>query len=106
MQIALYYAPITCALAPYITLTEAGAEFEVRPLNLLEHTGVTAFQRSKFKDVAAFKGTEALHRPQDSRVMATTVNAKRETIALIGSDKVEGTAEYVQPTARLVQCKG
>ena len=25
--------PITCALAPYITLTEAGAKFEVRPLN-------------------------------------------------------------------------
>ena len=34
MTIALYYAPITCALAPYITLTEAGAEFEVRPLDL------------------------------------------------------------------------
>jgi glutathione S-transferase len=33
MQIALYYAPITCALAPYITLIEAGATFEVRPLN-------------------------------------------------------------------------
>lgn len=33
MKIALYYAPITCALAPYITLTEAGAEFEVRALN-------------------------------------------------------------------------
>src|SRR6185312_13145967 len=34
MQIVLYYAPITCALAPFITLTEAGAEFEVRSLNL------------------------------------------------------------------------
>jgi glutathione S-transferase len=33
MEIALYYAPITCALAPYITLTEANAKFEVRPLN-------------------------------------------------------------------------
>ena len=33
MEIALYYAPITCALAPYITLTEAGAKFEVRLLN-------------------------------------------------------------------------
>lgn len=33
MEIALYYAPITCALAPYVTLTEAGAKFEVRPLN-------------------------------------------------------------------------
>jgi len=28
MDIVLYYAPITCALAPYITLTEAGAKFE------------------------------------------------------------------------------
>ncbi len=34
MSIVLYYAPITCALAPYITLTEAGANFEVRPVNL------------------------------------------------------------------------
>jgi len=34
MDIALYYAPFTCALAPYITLTEAGAAFEARPLNL------------------------------------------------------------------------
>jgi glutathione S-transferase len=33
MEIALYYAPTTCALAPYITLTEANAKFEVRPLN-------------------------------------------------------------------------
>ena len=34
MDIVLYYAPITCALAPYITLTEVNAEFEVRPVNL------------------------------------------------------------------------
>ena len=27
MKIALYYAPNTCALAPYLTLTEAGADF-------------------------------------------------------------------------------
>jgi glutathione S-transferase len=33
MEIVLYYAPITCALAPYITLTEAAATFEARPLN-------------------------------------------------------------------------
>jgi glutathione S-transferase len=33
MKIALYYAPNTCALAPYVTLTEAGADFEVRSLN-------------------------------------------------------------------------
>jgi len=29
----LYYAAATCSLAPYITLTEAGADFEVKPLN-------------------------------------------------------------------------
>jgi len=33
MQLILYYAPITCALVPYVTLTEAGAPFEVRALN-------------------------------------------------------------------------
>jgi len=33
MQLILYYAPITCALVPYVTLTEAGAPFEARPLN-------------------------------------------------------------------------
>jgi glutathione S-transferase len=33
VEITLYYAPITCALAPYITLTEAGAKFDVRPLD-------------------------------------------------------------------------
>lgn len=37
MEIVLYYAPITCALAPYITLTEAGAVFEVRALNLRQN---------------------------------------------------------------------
>lgn len=34
MDIALYYAPVSCALAPYITLTEAGAAFEVRLIDL------------------------------------------------------------------------
>jgi glutathione S-transferase len=33
MEIHLYYAPNTCALATYVTLTEAKATFEVRPLN-------------------------------------------------------------------------
>lgn len=33
MDIKLYYAPITCAMAPWITLTEAGATFETMPLN-------------------------------------------------------------------------
>ncbi len=34
MKIVLYYAPNTCALAPYVTLTEAKAEFEARPVNM------------------------------------------------------------------------
>jgi glutathione S-transferase len=34
MEIILYYAPNACSLVPYITLTEASARFEVRPLNL------------------------------------------------------------------------
>lgn len=33
MKLELYYAPHTCALVPYVTLTEAGADFEVRPIN-------------------------------------------------------------------------
>lgn len=33
MTLTLYYAPRTCALVPYVTLTEAGAEFEVRNVN-------------------------------------------------------------------------
>ncbi len=33
MKLTLFYAPRTCALVPYVTLTEAGAEFEVRSLN-------------------------------------------------------------------------
>ena len=34
MNIHLYYYPFTCAMAPYITLTEAGAKFDVRAVNL------------------------------------------------------------------------
>ncbi len=33
MQLILYYAPNACSLVPYVTLTEADAQFEVRPLN-------------------------------------------------------------------------
>jgi glutathione S-transferase len=33
MKLTLYYAPMTCALVPYVALTEAGAEFEVRNVN-------------------------------------------------------------------------
>ena len=42
MKLVLYYAPFTCALAPYITLTEAGAEFEARPLNLRKQQQMAA----------------------------------------------------------------
>jgi glutathione S-transferase len=41
MKIALYYAPATCALAPYVTLTEAGADFEVRPLDFRKRQNFT-----------------------------------------------------------------
>src|SRR5665213_815077 len=34
MNLVLYYAPVACSLVPYITLTEAGAQFEVRPVNM------------------------------------------------------------------------
>ena len=33
MKLTLYYAPNTCATVPYITLTEAGADFDVRAIN-------------------------------------------------------------------------
>jgi glutathione S-transferase len=33
MNLTLYYAPNTCALVPFVALTEAGADFEVKPLN-------------------------------------------------------------------------
>lgn len=33
MNLVLYFAPHTCALAPFVTLTEAGANFEVKTLN-------------------------------------------------------------------------
>jgi glutathione S-transferase len=33
MMLTLYYAPMTCALVPYVTLTEAGADFDVKNVN-------------------------------------------------------------------------
>jgi glutathione S-transferase len=33
MNLILYYAPMTCALVPYVALTEAGAQFEVVNVN-------------------------------------------------------------------------
>jgi len=34
MKLRLYYAPNACSLVPYVTLTEAGADFDVHPVNL------------------------------------------------------------------------
>jgi glutathione S-transferase len=42
MKIELYVAPTTCALAPYVTLTEANATFEARPLNFRKHQQMSA----------------------------------------------------------------
>jgi glutathione S-transferase len=36
MKLTLYYAPIACALVPLVTLYEAGAQFEVKPISLKE----------------------------------------------------------------------
>ena len=33
MKLTLYFAPMTCALVPFVTLTEAGADFEVQAVN-------------------------------------------------------------------------
>ncbi len=33
-ELLLYYAPKTCALVPYIALSEAGADFQVHPINM------------------------------------------------------------------------
>ena len=34
MKLALYYSPIACSMVPYINLTEAGAQFDVIPVNM------------------------------------------------------------------------
>jgi glutathione S-transferase len=34
MALTLYYAPTTCALVPYVNLTEAGAAFDVQKINM------------------------------------------------------------------------
>lgn len=41
MKLALYYAPIACSLVPFVTLTEAGADFEVRPINMQKGQNMT-----------------------------------------------------------------
>jgi glutathione S-transferase len=34
MQLTLYYSPIACSLVPYVSLTEAGADFQIHNVNL------------------------------------------------------------------------
>jgi glutathione S-transferase len=34
MTVTLYYAPTACSLVPYVTLTEANADFTVQPVNM------------------------------------------------------------------------
>src|SRR5271167_2041855 len=41
MRLILYYAPNACSLVPYVTLTEAGAPFEVHPLNFRKSQHMT-----------------------------------------------------------------
>jgi len=41
MPLILHYAPNACSLVPYVTLTEAGAAFEVRPLNFRKSQHMT-----------------------------------------------------------------
>src|SRR6516162_9451646 len=42
MQLILYYAPNACSLVPYVTLTEAGASFEIHPLNFRKSQHMTS----------------------------------------------------------------
>ncbi len=42
MEIVLCYAPTTCALVPYVTLTESGADFEVRRINMRKRDHMSA----------------------------------------------------------------
>jgi glutathione S-transferase len=42
MKIVLYYAPNACSLVPYVTLTEANAAFDVRPLNFRKGQNMSA----------------------------------------------------------------
>jgi hypothetical protein len=41
MKLTLMYAPVSCALVPYVALTEAGAAFEVQAI---DHTRAEHFR--------------------------------------------------------------
>ena len=53
MQLILYYAPNACSLVPYVTLTEAGAPFEVHPLNFRKSHNQFHLDLSQFKNCMA-----------------------------------------------------
>lgn len=42
LKLTLYYAPLACSLVPFIALTEAGAEFDVRVVNYRRGDHMTA----------------------------------------------------------------
>lgn len=42
MQITLHYSPIACSLIPYVALTEARADFEVKVVNFLKREHMSA----------------------------------------------------------------
>jgi glutathione S-transferase len=42
MRLTLFYAPMTCALVPYVALKEAGAAFDVRNFNTRANQHLTA----------------------------------------------------------------
>lgn len=42
MKVTLYYAPLACSLVPYVTLTEAGSDFDVHVVNFARQEHVSA----------------------------------------------------------------
>ena len=65
MRIALHYAPTTCALVPYVNLTEAGADFEVIPVNFFtsqnmspEYLKVTPLHKVPVLELNDMRSTE------------------------------------------------
>jgi glutathione S-transferase len=45
MSLTLLYSPLACSLVPLITLNEAGADFEVRPINQAKQENLSADYR-------------------------------------------------------------
>jgi hypothetical protein len=55
MTITLYYAPVACSLVPYVALTEARADFDVRVVNFMQGmtSGITKVAVSGFSNCNA-----------------------------------------------------